>query len=265
MEALKAGYGWSDLELYENYCYKLQMRYALGYDRLGDGDFEIRTLYYFRERLSRYNAEQGINLRKMPIFDPLIHHRRSVRLKDYNYSQNGAYFVTIVSQHRACLFGEVINGEMILNEIGRIVQAVWKEIPQNFSNVGVDSFVVMPNHIHGIIIMDAPICASHGRARQFGTTHIQYVGARHIVPLWYAVPLQHGSIERFGKPVPGSIPTIIRSFKSAVTNHMNELPRRKRTGYQIRTNLAAVHEVGHIHSISALFLQITFDYFFRTS
>ena len=62
LEALKAGYGWSDLELYENYCYNLQMRYALGYDRLGDGDFEIRTLYYFRERLSRYNAEQGINL-----------------------------------------------------------------------------------------------------------------------------------------------------------------------------------------------------------
>ena len=62
LEALKAGYGWSDIELYENYCYNLQVRYALGYDRLGDGDFEIRTLYYFRERLSRYNAEHGINL-----------------------------------------------------------------------------------------------------------------------------------------------------------------------------------------------------------
>jgi hypothetical protein len=62
LEALKSGYGWSDLELYENYCYNLQLRYALGYDRLGDGDFEIRTLYYFRERLSRYNAEHGINL-----------------------------------------------------------------------------------------------------------------------------------------------------------------------------------------------------------
>lgn len=62
LEALKAGYGWSDQELYENYCYNLQVRYALGYDRLGDGDFEIRTLYNFRERLGRYNAEQGINL-----------------------------------------------------------------------------------------------------------------------------------------------------------------------------------------------------------
>jgi hypothetical protein len=62
LEALKAGFGWSDQELYENYCYNLQVRYAVGYDRLGDGDFEIRTLYYFRERLSRYNAEKGVNL-----------------------------------------------------------------------------------------------------------------------------------------------------------------------------------------------------------
>ena len=62
LEALKAGFGWSDQELYENYCYDLQVRYALGYDRLGDGDFEIRSLYYFRERLSKYNADNGINL-----------------------------------------------------------------------------------------------------------------------------------------------------------------------------------------------------------
>jgi len=62
LEALKAGYGWSDEELYENYCYNLQVCFALGYDRLGDGDFEIRTLYYFRERLSTYYIETGINL-----------------------------------------------------------------------------------------------------------------------------------------------------------------------------------------------------------
>jgi hypothetical protein len=62
LEALKAGFGWSDEELYENYCYNLQVRYALGYDRLGEGDFEIRSLYYFRERLSKYNAEAGVNL-----------------------------------------------------------------------------------------------------------------------------------------------------------------------------------------------------------
>jgi len=62
LEALKAGNGWSDAELYDNYCYDLQVRFALGYDRLGDGDFEIRTLYYFRQRLSQYNAKTGENL-----------------------------------------------------------------------------------------------------------------------------------------------------------------------------------------------------------
>jgi hypothetical protein len=62
LEVLKAGFGWSDAELYENYCFNLQVRYGLGYDRLGDGDFAIRTLYYFRERLSRYYLESGLNL-----------------------------------------------------------------------------------------------------------------------------------------------------------------------------------------------------------
>jgi hypothetical protein len=62
LEVLKAGFGWSDEELYENYCFNLQVRYALGYDRLGDGDFAIRTLYYFRERLSKHYLERGVNL-----------------------------------------------------------------------------------------------------------------------------------------------------------------------------------------------------------
>jgi len=62
LEALKAGNGWSDAELYDNYCYDLQVRYALGYDRLGDGDFEIRSLYYFRERLSKHNLDNNENL-----------------------------------------------------------------------------------------------------------------------------------------------------------------------------------------------------------
>jgi AcrR family transcriptional regulator len=62
LEVLKAGFGWSDEELYENYCFNLQVRYALGYDRLGDGDFAIRTLYYFRERLSKHYLKSGDNL-----------------------------------------------------------------------------------------------------------------------------------------------------------------------------------------------------------
>jgi len=62
LDALKTGFGWSDAELYDHYCYDLQVRYALGYDRLDDGDFEIRTLYNFRARLSKYNVKEGVNL-----------------------------------------------------------------------------------------------------------------------------------------------------------------------------------------------------------
>jgi hypothetical protein len=62
LEVMKSGFGWSDADLYENFCFNLQVRYALGYDRLGDGDFAIRTLYYFRERLSKHYLETGENL-----------------------------------------------------------------------------------------------------------------------------------------------------------------------------------------------------------
>jgi len=81
------------------------------------------------------------------------HHRRTIRLKDYDYSQAGLYFVTICVQRHECLFGKMINGEMILNEYGKIVQMVWDELPQHYKNVELGEFVVMPNHIHGIIII----------------------------------------------------------------------------------------------------------------
>ena len=77
--------------------------------------------------------------------------RRSIRLKNYDYSQPGAYFVTICTQHRACLFGEIKDGEMLLNEAGRKVANWWLELPSKFPTVLPDSYIVMPNHLHGII------------------------------------------------------------------------------------------------------------------
>jgi len=88
-------------------------------------------------------------------FDPQKHHRRSIRLQGYDYSSEGAYYVTIVVQGRECLFGEIIDGEMVLNEYGEIVQKWWNEIPIHFSNVELGAFVVMPNHVHGIIFITA--------------------------------------------------------------------------------------------------------------
>ena len=86
-------------------------------------------------------------------FDPRIHHRRSIRLKGYDYRQAGGYFVTMVTQGRDALFGEVVNGEMILNDAGEMVVRWWLELPKKFPNVNVDIFVVMPNHFHGIIFI----------------------------------------------------------------------------------------------------------------
>jgi REP element-mobilizing transposase RayT len=87
--------------------------------------------------------------------DTKKHHRHSIRLKGFDYSQPGAYFVTIVTWQRECLFGEVVDGEMHLNEYGKIVQEWWHEISAHFPNVETTSFVIMPNHVHGIILITA--------------------------------------------------------------------------------------------------------------
>jgi REP element-mobilizing transposase RayT len=89
------------------------------------------------------------------IYNPDIHHRRSIRLKNYDYSQEGAYFITLCTQGRACLFGQVVNDAMILNAAGEMVQQIWKELPLFYPAVNVDTWVIMPNHLHGIIFVGA--------------------------------------------------------------------------------------------------------------
>ncbi len=86
-------------------------------------------------------------------FDSDIHHRRSIRLKGYDYTQAGAYFVTICTQGKECLFGKIDDGEMCKNDAGRMIQEVWDGLPQHYPGVDVDLFVVMPNHVHGIIVL----------------------------------------------------------------------------------------------------------------
>jgi len=84
------------------------------------------------------------------------HHRRSIRLPDYDYSQSGAYFVTVCTQQRETLFGAVGGDVMRLNEYGEIVAAVWHDLPQHYAHIALDAFVVMPNHVHGIVIFEDP-------------------------------------------------------------------------------------------------------------
>ncbi|MCR4299869.1 MAG: transposase [Gallionella sp.] len=80
-----------------------------------------------------------------------IHHRRSIRLQDYDYSQAGAYFVTICVQGKECLFGAIENGAMMSNEAGRMMEKIWNGLTVFYPGVAAGTFVVMPNHIHGII------------------------------------------------------------------------------------------------------------------
>jgi putative transposase len=128
-----------------------------------------------------------------------IHRRRSIRLKHYDYSQEGAYFITVCTKDKEWLFGDVINGEMQLNDMGNVTLQCWKEIPKHFPNAVLDEFIVMPNHIHGIVIFNA-------------------VGAKNISPIFRddnsdraknVSPLQHGTSMTIG--------SVIRGFKIGVT------------------------------------------------
>ncbi len=92
-------------------------------------------------------------------FNPGVHHRRSIRLKGYDYSQGRAYFVTICTRNRECLLGAVQDGKMVLNDVGHIVESVWQGLPNHFPTVGLDASVIMPNHFHGIIIVGAQFIA----------------------------------------------------------------------------------------------------------
>src|SRR5688572_16078788 len=88
-------------------------------------------------------------------------HRRSIRLKGYNYAQVGSYFITAVTRHRHCLFGEIVEGAMRLNEFGQIVQDEWLKSTNIRREIELDVFVVMPNHVHGILtIIDADVGAT---------------------------------------------------------------------------------------------------------
>jgi len=125
--------------------------------------------------------------------NPIPYNRRSVRLVGYDYSSPGAYFVTVVTYHRACMFGRVISEKMEINALGKIIQEYWVKLPDHFSDIETEPFVVMPNHIHGIITL-------HENDRR-GTI--------------YRAP----TLEKFAQPIVGSIPTIIRTYKAAVSRN----------------------------------------------
>ncbi len=139
-------------------------------------------------------------------YDPGRHHRRSIRLADFDYSQEGVYFVTICTHERECLFGEIHEGEMQLNDIGLAVHNEWLKSAGIRREIHLDMFVVMPNHIHGIvfIIQDIPtlvgatggrppICERHRRPfvpKKWATAGRPYRRLVHA-----EVHLQHSSVD----------------------------------------------------------------------
>ncbi len=136
--------------------------------------------------------------------------RRSIRLADYDYSQGGAYFVTVCTRDHRCLFGRIVVDTMELNDAGRAVEKCWHEIPVHFPQVEVDAFVVMPNHIHGILILRRNHDSVLPAANPVGANHHSPVSqGDHYSP---APSRPRGTSQTIG--------SIIRGFKIGVTQRM---------------------------------------------
>ena len=131
--------------------------------------------------------------------DHETHHRRSVRLRDYDYRQAGAYFVTICAHDRLCIFGEAEGSRVVLNDYGIVVQEEWLRTEAQRPHVRLDAFVVMPNHVHGIIVLQAD--DQEGTARRAPT----------------------GATARFGEALAGSLATVVGAFKSAASRRINQM------------------------------------------
>jgi REP element-mobilizing transposase RayT len=152
-------------------------------------------------------------------YNPDTHHRRSIRLKHYDYSQPGAYFVTICTHDRECLFGEIVDNEMILNDYGKIVCEEWflSTKIRNEIELYENEFVVMPNHIHGIVWVNSN-----------DNDFVNNVGATGRSPLQnqnYS-PLQNGHLANYGKPhgtKNKSLSSFIAGYKSSVTKRINQI------------------------------------------
>lgn len=139
-------------------------------------------------------------------YNPDIHHRRSIRLKGFDYSSANAYYVTLCVEGRECLFGEILAGDMRVNYAGRLIAEVWQGLPERFPHVTTDEFVVMPNHFHGIIIIN------------------DVVGAPLAAPGFNSDRKANGMGAASSAPTLG---TILRAFKSISAIGVNRLMQRR--------------------------------------
>lgn len=180
-------------------------------------------------------------------------HRRTLRLKDFDYSQAGAYFVTICTKNHQCLFGEIQQREMQLNAIGRVVSAQWQQLTSRFPDLELGEWVVMPNHIHGILIITGRGEACNGRGE--ASLKIKNVDAALFLP--DASPLQSESIIADASPLrptgttPGSVGAIIQNFKSVVSRKLStQNEKRKGSVWQRNYYEHVIRNEGEFNAIS---------------
>lgn len=160
-------------------------------------------------------------------YHPDKHHRRSIRLKGYDYSSAGAYFITLCTHQRNCLFGAIADGEMHLNELGQIVADEWLKTLKIRPDFDLDEWIVMPNHIHGIVVIatsnqngvGAHGVKAHGmEAHGVGTHGVGAHGMEaHGVGAHSCAPLRVGVSYRR----PRSLSSFVAGFKAATTKRIN--------------------------------------------
>ena len=172
-------------------------------------------------------------------YNPEIHHRRSIRLPGYDYTQPGWYFITIVVQNRETLLGEVKNKKMILNDFGRIVEYHWQKLPLHFKNIELDEYQVMPNHFHGIIHIVRSVDSGENNinvdnkseskkargmhSRQNHTTSTKNIRCN-------ASP-HRGKSNRPRGTIPGSLGAIMQNYQSITSRKINRI--RKTPGARL--------------------------------
>jgi len=154
------------------------------------------------------------------MYDPKTHHRRSIRLEEYDYSLAGAYFVTVCTHNREYLFGNVVNDETVLSRHGEIVKNVWCNLTNHYLNIKLDTFTVMPNHIHGIIVlMDVDIVGAGLKPAPTDLT--KYYPLSEIIRAFKTFSARHVNELRI---TPG-IPVWQRNYHEHIVRNENELNR----------------------------------------
>ena len=164
-------------------------------------------------------------------YDPAKHKRRSIRLKGYDYSAPGAYFITICTHQRQCLFGSIVAGQMKLNATGLWVQACWQRLPHHFLTLTLDVFVIMPNHLHGILWLgdtsrnDTSGGNGDGDTSRRGEAFGQKFLEKSEISRPNASPPPNPNVVPIhpNGTQPGTIAAIIQNFKSVSTRRINQL------------------------------------------